>query len=57
LDFIQKYPIFKINLLIKSLLPLFNNLKDSKKHKKNIQSLCSLDEIKLFFKERTFIWN
>ena len=34
LDFIQKYPIFKINLLIKSLLPLFNNLKDSKKHKK-----------------------
>ena len=57
LSFMIKYPIIKKNLLQKSLLTLFANLKDSKKYKKKIHSLNTIDEIQSVFEKREIIWN
>ena len=57
LSFMIKYPIIKKNLLQKSLLTLFANLKDSKKYKKRIHSLNTIDEIQSVFEKREIIWN
>ena len=57
LSFMIKYPIIKKNLLQKSLLTLFANLKDSKKYKKKIHSLNTVDEIQSVFEKREIIWN
>jgi len=57
LSFMIKYPIIKKNLLQKSLLTLFANLKDSKKYKKKIHNLNTIDEIQSVFEKREIIWN
>ena len=57
LSFMIKYPIIKKNLLQKSLLTLFANLKNSKKYKKKIHSLNTIDEIQSVFEKREIIWN
>ena len=57
LTFILKYPIVKKNLIQKSLLTLFTNLKDSKKYKRKILHTKNTDEIRSIFEKREIIWN
>ena len=56
LYFILQYPMVKKNLIQKSLMSLFANLKDSKEYKKIIHNVKSIDEIFTIFENRRIIW-